>query len=31
LNFDGDRDTIRTETVLAALERGIRLIKEGEA
>lgn len=31
LNFDGDRDTIRTETVLAALEQGIRLIKEGEA
>lgn len=31
LNFDGDRDTIRTNTVLAALEQGIRLVKEGKA
>ena len=31
LNFNGERDTIRTSTVIAALEQGIRLIKEGEA
>ncbi len=31
LNFTGDRDTIRTETVVAALEQAIKLVKEGKA
>ena len=31
LNFDGDRDTIRTKTVLAALELAVKLVKEGKA
>jgi nicotinamide mononucleotide (NMN) deamidase PncC len=31
LNFTGDRDTIRTETVIAALEQAIKLVKEGKA
>ena len=31
LNFEGDRDTIRTETVIAALEQAIKLVKEGKA
>ena len=31
LNFDGDRDTIRTCTVIAALEQAIKLVKEGKA
>ena len=31
LNFEGDRDTIRTCTVLEALNQAISLIKEGKA
>ena len=31
LNFEGDRDTIRTCTVLEALNQAILLIKEGKA
>ena len=31
LNFDGDRDTIRTKTVEAALDFAVELIKEGKA
>lgn len=31
LNFEGDRDTIRTCTVLEALNCAVRLIKEGRA
>ena len=31
LNFDGDRDTIRTCTVLEALNKAISLIKDGKA
>lgn len=31
LNFEGDRDTIRTCTVLEALNHAISLIKEGKA
>ena len=31
LNFEGDRDTIRTCTVLKALNQAISLIKEGKA
>lgn len=30
LNFSGDRDTIRTDTVLAALKSAARLIERGE-
>ena len=31
LNFEGDRDTIRSTTVLAALKLAVSLIKEGKA
>lgn len=31
LNFTGDRDTIRTDTVIAALEQAIKLVREGKA
>ena len=31
LNFEGDRDTIRTKTVEAAIDLAIKLIKEGKA
>ena len=31
LNFEGDRDTIRTCTVLETLNQAISLIKEGKA
>ena len=31
LNFEGDRDTIRSATVLAALNLAVSLIKEGKA
>ncbi len=31
LNFAGDRDTIRSNTVLAALKLAVKLIKEGKA
>lgn len=31
LNFEGDRDTIRSKTVEAALDLAIKLIKEGKA
>ena len=31
LNFEGDRDTIRSYTVIAALDKAIGLIKEGKA
>ena len=31
LNFEGDRDTIRSATVLAALKVAVSLIKEGKA
>ena len=31
LNFEGDRDTIRSATVLAALRLAVSLIKEGKA
>ena len=31
LNFEGDRDTIRSETVLSALDLALRLVKEGKA
>ena len=31
LNFEGDRDTIRSYTVLSALDLAVRLVKEGKA
>lgn len=31
LNFTGDRDTIRSQTVLTALEYAVKLIKDGKA
>lgn len=31
LNLTGDRDTIRTETVLASLDFALKLVKEGKA
>jgi len=31
LNFEGDRDTIRYCTVLAAINQAVTLIKDGKA